>query len=272
MNNLSCLPKPKMKEFKIKSFYETDSRIKISLLLNCEYNLMNINDVYISLDSKEIPEIENLFKKMDFTKVSFIEFDVTGKTIIFDILLQYFKQNSSIGTLIIDIKRSPIFESFSNFIKKLNYVSCLHLKKLCFSHENIPKNYILPMTKTMEYLFIEECQCTSFVNSEMINKLFSNNNNLKNIAIFSKCNTFQNDLFKSIRNRQKLSINQKINVINYTVYLLSSNDNDEVNRYLQQIFPHKNFIVSQWCTSIHTIDCYNTGQCTVSEIRIDALS
>uniref|UniRef100_A0A0K0E8D5 F-box domain-containing protein n=1 Tax=Strongyloides stercoralis TaxID=6248 RepID=A0A0K0E8D5_STRER len=271
MKNLFSLPKPKMIEFKIKSFYETDNKIKVSLLFNCEYNLMNVNDIYISLNSKEIPEFENLFKKMDFTKVNFIEFDITGKTIIFDIISRYFQQNSSIGTLIIDIKRSPIFESFPNFIKKLKYVSCLHLKKLCFSYQTLPKSCLLPMTTTMEYLFIEECQCTSFVNPEMVNKLFFNNNNLKNIAIFSKCTTFQDDLFKNVRNRQKLTINQKNNHKNYIIYLLSLNDSEDVNRYLNQIFPNKNFIVSQWYTSIHTIDCFNTGQCIVSEIRIDSL-
>uniref|UniRef100_A0A0N5CAL0 F-box domain-containing protein n=1 Tax=Strongyloides papillosus TaxID=174720 RepID=A0A0N5CAL0_STREA len=272
MQNLNYLPRPRMREFKIKSLYVDNDKIEVSLLFNCEYYLYDINDVCISIDDKRIPQIEDYFKRMDFSRINFIEIDITGKSMIFDILSRYLTNHTAIGTIIIDIKRSPIFDSFSNFIINLKNISCLHLKKVCFSHQIIPHNYLLPMINTMEYLFIEECHCTTFINPSMINKLFLNNKKLKNIAIFSKCKTFQDDLFKNIRDRQKLSKYQKDKNIDYVIYLLSQNEDGNINKYLENLFPSTNIYVYQWFTSINFSSCFSTEQCTVNEVQINSFS
>uniref|UniRef100_A0A0K0F579 F-box domain-containing protein n=1 Tax=Strongyloides venezuelensis TaxID=75913 RepID=A0A0K0F579_STRVS len=272
MQNLNYLPKPKIREFKIKSLYVNNDKIEVSLLFNCEYYLYDVMDVCISIDDKNIPQIEDYFKRMDFSRINFIEIDITGKSMIFDILSRYLTNHTVIGTIIIDIKRSPIFDSFSNFIKNLKNISCLHLKKVCFSHQIIPHNYLLPMINTMEYLFIEECYCTTFINPLMMNKLFLNNTSLKNIAIFSKCKTFQDDLFKNIKDRHKLSKYQKDKNIDYVIYLLSQNEDGNINEYLENLFPSTNFYVNKWFTSINFHSCFSTKQCTVNEIQLNSLS
>ncbi|CEF64778.1 F-box domain-containing protein [Strongyloides ratti] len=217
--NLVSFPKPKMKILNISSFYNTNDTLKIYFSFFCEDKFINLDSFSISANSNEVEDIEYYLQKMNLSDIEYAWIKTTGKTIIFDILNRYFKSGTSVKSLYIEINNNPVFESFSIFIQKMKYINLLYLTNLCFSNYKIPKNYTLPMIGNLCNLFILECQCTHFVNSNMINNLFLKNDNLKEIKIYSKCNNFEIELLKNIKNRQDLCNGQEDNHKQYHIYL-----------------------------------------------------
>lgn len=131
-----------------------------------------------------------------------LEVTITGETILFDILNKYFKNETIIDSLQINIQKSPCFQSFSSFIQKIRHVRYLWLNKLCFLSQSIPPDYTLPLIGFLNNLCLVECECTKFVNSKMITALYRNNKNLKRILVFSNCTDFEVKLIQYIGEKQ----------------------------------------------------------------------
>lgn len=162
---------------------------------------------------------------MDLTNVVSININATGKTIIFDILNHFFSLKTKVYFLKLFIDRNQSFEKFSSFIQKMKYVTHLDIRKICFHNQSIPQDYTLPMINDMRNLSIFECECTHFVNSKMVNNLFSNNKELYKMDILSKCYNFEVDLINGIVDRQSICTGE---------------DNCHNNYFVS--FPHQNAI------------------------------
>uniref|UniRef100_A0A0K0E0F7 F-box domain-containing protein n=1 Tax=Strongyloides stercoralis TaxID=6248 RepID=A0A0K0E0F7_STRER len=201
--HLDSLPKPKVREFEISSYSTKDTFVEGYFLLENKANPIYINCRIDNLSqTNEGNEVEDYLMKIDLTNVGVGKIKTNGKSLVFDILNRYLKPGINVGFLEIEINKCHNLESFSSFIQKIKHVTFFHLTKLCFSHQTILSNYTLPMIEKMTFLKISECQCTKFVNPEMITKLFLNNNNLQWLDISSKCNDFDVELIQYMKSRQ----------------------------------------------------------------------
>ncbi|CEF62206.1 F-box domain-containing protein [Strongyloides ratti] len=226
LTNFESLPKPLMTGLSISSTTKLDGTMYIEFFYLYENEYIKVEDIYIPNQNSEpkVMKIESFLKKMNLKYIVNFEIIVTGETIIFDILNKYFKDETIIDSLQINIQKSSCFKSFSIFIQKIKYVTYLWLNKLCFLNQSIPLNYTLPMIECLNNLCLVECECTKFVNSKMIMNLYRNNKNLKRILVFSNCTDFEVKLIQCIGERQSSCDGTKNCHGNCYIYLPLRND------------------------------------------------
>ncbi|CEF62002.1 F-box domain-containing protein [Strongyloides ratti] len=225
--NLDSLPKPKVREFEISSYATKDTIIEGFFLLENKINPICISCQVNNLSqSDKENEIENCLMRIDLTNVGVGKIKTNGKSFVFDILNRYLQPGINVGFLEIEINRCQNLESFSSFIQKIKHVTFFHLTKLCFSHQTILK-----------------CQCTKFVNPEMITKLFLNNNNLQWLDISSKCSDFDVELIQNMKTRQILCEGEGKLHKNFTICLPYKRDMD-VHHEITKHFSCGKYIIS----------------------------
>uniref|UniRef100_A0A0K0EA22 F-box domain-containing protein n=1 Tax=Strongyloides stercoralis TaxID=6248 RepID=A0A0K0EA22_STRER len=217
IRHMDSLPKPRLMGLNISSFELNDGTIICSYKLINSIKTISVENFHFPSQNNKIENLIQYLQKMDLTNVLSININTTGKTIIFDTLNYYFKTQTKVYFLKLFIDRNPSFKDFSIFIQKMKYVTHLDISKICFHNQNVPENYTIPMIGDMRNLAIYECECTHFVNSTMINNFFSNNKELYKMDILSKCFNFEDQLVKSMINRQSICTGKKNCHNNYFV-------------------------------------------------------
>ncbi|CEF64951.1 Hypothetical protein SRAE_1000320400 [Strongyloides ratti] len=234
--NYEYLPKPKAIKIKITSSYNKNL-LKKSVIFSCSCENKTIKlweDCNIQENNKvEFPKIKRYLREVDLTNIEEVNIYSIGDGTSFDILNCYFKNNTTINSLEISSHECSSFSSFSNFIQKIRFINTLSFSKLCFLNQPIPSDYILPVIKKIKKLNIIECKCTNFVNSKMIQNLFLQNEDLKELSIFSKCNNFKNELIKEMKNRENVCNGDKDKHNEYVLILSQTSDFDFEKEFSQ---------------------------------------
>ncbi|CEF62099.1 F-box domain-containing protein [Strongyloides ratti] len=227
--NFSQMQKPRVKHLIFRTLNIGPNWKKIAFFCGLEKNINIIQNITINTHNKPFNDkkIEYYFKRMNFSKLDYLKISSTGNIDAFNILNKYFKSKTKIRYLEIDIKMYPILESLTAFLKKIKHVKYFRIKNICLGNEKIPHDYTLPKIKSMKALYIDECNCTKFINSRMINKIFEQNKNLNYIEIYPNRKNIDTKLVKLIVERQNSSYFEKCNHSNICLYLPIG---DEYNR------------------------------------------
>uniref|UniRef100_A0A0K0EPT7 F-box domain-containing protein n=1 Tax=Strongyloides stercoralis TaxID=6248 RepID=A0A0K0EPT7_STRER len=259
--NLSALPKPKMEELTIKSTYSKFGTI-IKLYCTCENKQIKVN--YFSPPNKKIiyiEKIERYLKKMDLSNSAIIVMDIIGQSKIFEIFNRYFKQGSSVYNLTINAERCSEFEEFTTFIQKFKNITYMELTKLCFANKFIPLCYKLPIINEMESLSVVECQCTNFINFEMIGDILLSTKKLKFLILSSNSEDLEVVLKQNIKKRHSFLLgkdNNNVNNINDNINKIKEINEEELNREI----PSKTYFIGDDTDSDSNIENLANQPCT----------
>uniref|UniRef100_A0A0N5C1P3 F-box domain-containing protein n=1 Tax=Strongyloides papillosus TaxID=174720 RepID=A0A0N5C1P3_STREA len=204
--NNTLLPRPRLSDLKI-----TSNSTKKYTYLKATFIMMDNNKKFGL--SERVPNectnynslrINSILERFDLTNIQSIRIKSKGREVIFQVMNNHFKDETTVNFLELTIVRCPNFDVFSAFMGKMKYVTNLVITRICFTNETeVPNNYILPFVRNMTSISVAECNCRiHFINPQMIDNLFISNPRLQLISFHSKLKDFDIKVVECIKDRQ----------------------------------------------------------------------
>uniref|UniRef100_A0A0N5B299 F-box domain-containing protein n=1 Tax=Strongyloides papillosus TaxID=174720 RepID=A0A0N5B299_STREA len=184
---LKDMQKPKISEIhfhNVYSYIDEIDRLEVTYeILRTDANSCgNINrfmNTKFDLLPSEIDQLHSFLKKVDLTSLNLVDINLDNHTEAIRIFNGYFHNTNKIDDIYFVVRDSDKnFDDILSFLQKIQNVGLLYLH-LPLPHQNVPRDFIIPVRNSLEILDIYERDDTAFFNPRIIKYIVENNPDLR---------------------------------------------------------------------------------------------
>uniref|UniRef100_A0A0N4Z6P4 F-box domain-containing protein n=1 Tax=Parastrongyloides trichosuri TaxID=131310 RepID=A0A0N4Z6P4_PARTI len=213
-DNKNLLKKPKLEYLRLYQLPNEDGYPKFKLIMEFFKNIDDKNDKLkrshiLTLEDLDYIDTKNYLDKFDKKSINHLAITMVESMDLFDLLNICYQHELKVNFLEMSIHNSPVFHSMINFMGKLKNVKHIDIEPLCLDGQILPSEFIFPIFGHLSSLRIDECRCTSFVNTLMAGDMIRNNPDLSNIIVYSIRDDYEAVFVDEIKNREVIHWEEK---------------------------------------------------------------